>query len=381
MTSKLAWRTVAVLGSLAVLGYAGFVLIKTTPFDTTSQAQMQGMPGMEHEPEAPRMPGAAPEADMEHEAGEPEMAGHDMSPVDVSDAPAAGPDSRGGQLLEAKEIDGIKEFELSTSIIRWHILPDVEVGAYAYNGQVPGPLIHVQPDDRIRVRVRNDLANATTVHWHGLILPIEQDGVPELSHPPIPPGGEHVYEFEVPDTPGTYFYHTHFNADRQQPLGLYGALIIDGPARSPDVASEHVITLGEWTVIGSETYPAMQLEDMLPNYFTINGKSYPSTETVQAKVGDRVLFRLIGSGQFIHPIHIHGGPFEIVATDGNPVQEGARLTKDTVLVGPGERYDVVWTARNPGKWLLHCHINHHITNNGVETEGGGGMTMIIDVGA
>ena len=316
---------------------------------------------------------------MEHGPGAEGMGGHDMSPVDVSEAPAAGPEARGGQLLQPTLRDGVKEFELSTGVVRWSILPDLEVGAYAYNGQVPGPLIRVQPGDRIRVRVKNDLPNATTVHWHGLVLPIEQDGVPEISQPPIEPGGEHSYEFDVPNTPGTYFYHTHFNADRQQPLGLYGALIIDDPAGPLDVAHEQVITLGEWTVIGSESYPAMQLEDMLPNYFTFNGKSYPATETVHAKVGERILFRLIGSGQFIHPIHVHGGPFEIVATDGNPVPAAARLTKDTVLVGPGERYDVVWTARNPGKWLLHCHINHHITNDGGEVDGGGGMTMIIDV--
>jgi FtsP/CotA-like multicopper oxidase with cupredoxin domain len=316
---------------------------------------------------------------MEHGPGAEGMGGHDMSPVDVSEAPAAGPEARGGQLLQPTLRDGVKEFELSTGVVRWSILPDLEVGAYAYNGQVPGPLIRVQPGDRIRVRVKNDLPNATTVHWHGLVLPIEQDGVPEFSQPPIEPGGEHSYEFDVPNTPGTYFYHTHFNADRQQPLGLYGALIIGDPAGPLDVAHEQVITLGEWTVIGSESYPAMQLEDMLPNYLTFNGKSYPATETVHAKVGERVLFRLIGSGQFIHPIHVHGGPFEIVATDGNPVPAAARLTKDTVLVGPGERYDVVWTARNPGKWLLHCHINHHITNDGGEVDGGGGMTMIIDV--
>jgi FtsP/CotA-like multicopper oxidase with cupredoxin domain len=318
---------------------------------------------------------------MEHGSEGAEMGGHDMSPVDIGAAPAPIPDARGGQLLQPETRDGIKEFELTTGVVRWNILPDVEVGAYAYNGQVPGPLIRVQPHDRIRVRVKNDLPNATTVHWHGLIVPIEQDGVPMISQPPIQPGGEHVYEFDVPDTPGTYFYHTHYNADRQQPLGLYGALLIDDPAQAPDVAREHVITLGEWTIVGGETYPAMQLEDMLPNYFTFNGKSYPATETVAADVGDRILFRLIGSGQFIHPIHIHGGPFEIVATDGNPVPAAARLTKDTVLVGPGERYDVVWTARTPGKWLLHCHINHHVTNDGAEVDGGGGMTMIIDVSA
>jgi FtsP/CotA-like multicopper oxidase with cupredoxin domain len=331
-------------------------------------------------PQAPmhEMPGTM---GMGHGSNATGTAGHDMSPVDVSEALAAGPEARGGKLLEPMERDGVKEFELTTGIVRWHILPEVEIGAYAYNGQVPGPMIRVQPNDRVRVRVRNDLPEATTVHWHGLILPIEQDGVPELSQAPIPPGDEHVYEFDIPDTPGTYFYHTHFSADRQQPLGLYGALIIDDPEPPSDVASEHVIALGEWTVIGSETYPAMQLEGMLPNYFTFNGKSYPATDTLEAKVGHRILFRLIGTGQFIHPIHIHGGPFEIVATDGNPVPEGARLTKDTVLIGPGERYDVVWTARNPGKWLLHCHINHHITNDGAEVDGGGGMTMIIDVAA
>jgi FtsP/CotA-like multicopper oxidase with cupredoxin domain len=307
--------------------------------------------------------------------------GHDMSPVDVSQAPAAGPEARGGQPLEPTVQDGVKEFELTAGVVRWNILPDLQVGAYAYNGQVPGPLVRVQPGDRVRMRVRNELPEPTTVHWHGFVLPIDQDGVPELSQPPIPPGGKQVYEFRVDSTPGTYFYHTHLSADRQQPLGLYGPLIIKDPAASPQVASEYVIMLGEWTVIGGATYPAMQLDGMLPNYFTLNGKSYPATETLPAKVGDRILFRLIGSGQFIHPIHIHGGPFQIVATDGNPVPEGARLTKDTVLIGPGERYDVVWTARNPGKWLLHCHINHHVTNDGAEVDGAGGMTMVIDVAA
>jgi len=325
------------------------------------QAPMHDMPGM---------------TGVEHGPGGEGMGGHDMSPVDVSDAPAAGPETRGGQLLQPALRDGVKEFELSAGVVRWSILPDVEVGAYAYNGQVPGPLIRVQPGDRIRVRVKNDLPNATTVHWHGLVLPIEQDGVPEISQPPIQPGDEHSYEFDVPNTPGTYFYHTHFNADRQQPLGLYGALIIDNPAAPLDVAHEQVITLGEWTVIGSESYPAMQLEDMLPNYFTFNGKSYPATETVQAKVGERILFRLIGSGQFIHPIHIHGGT---VRDRGDPM--AARCPpqpRSPRTPFCAARASATTIARNPGKWLLHCHI-HHITNDGVDVEGGGGRTMIIDV--
>ena len=88
---------------------------------------------------------------------------------------------------------------------------------------------------------------------------------------------------------------------------------------------------------------------------------------------------MIGTGQFIHPMHIHGGPFRLVATDGNPVPEAAQLTKDTVLIGLGERYDVLWKAREPGKWLLHRHINHHTTNDEAEVAGGGGLTMVIEV--
>jgi FtsP/CotA-like multicopper oxidase with cupredoxin domain len=78
-------------------------------------------------------------------------------------------------------------------------------------------------------------------------------------------------------------------------------------------------------------------------------------------------------------MHLHGQPFQIVATDGNPVPAPVQWTKDTLLVGPGERYEVEFTARAPGRWLFHCHINHHTTNNGAEEEGGGGLTMVVNV--
>ena len=94
----------------------------------------------------------------------------------------------------------------------------------------------------------------------------------------------------------------------------------------------------------------------------------------------RVRVRFVGSSSgFIHPMHIHGGPFTIVETDGQPVPEAARLVKDTVNVAPGERYDVIWEARRPGKWLLHCHINHHTTNDNREEHGGGGLMLVLEV--
>jgi hypothetical protein len=99
-----------------------------------------------------------------------------------------------------------------------------------------------------------------------------------------------------------------------------------------------------------------------------------------AIIGQTVKLRFIGTNNnFIHPMHVHGGPFQVVAVDGNVLPESTRYLADTVNVGPGQRYDVIWTARRPGKWLVHCHIPHHTANNNVEVQGGGGLTMIIDV--
>ena len=126
---------------------------------------------------------------------------------------------------------------------------------------------------------------------------------------------------------------------------VYGALIVDPPPPAAAVARDYVVQIGEWRVVDGKTYPAMDLDGVLPNFFTLNGKAYPATERLQATVGERVRIRLVGSGQFLHPMHLHGQPFEIVATDGNAVPPGARLTRDTVLVRPGERSDVEFLAR------------------------------------
>ena len=134
--------------------------------------------------------------------------------------------------------------------------------------------------------------------------------------------------------------------------------------------------LSEARVVDGETYPAMPMAGMEPNYFLINGKAFPATETISIKQGDRVRIRFMGIGQLVHPMHLHGMPFKIVATDGYPVPEAAQLTKDTVLVSPGERYDVEFIASEPGHWMLHCHILHHTTNDGAEP---GGLMMMFDV--
>ena len=113
---------------------------------------------------------------------------------------------------------------------------------------------------------------------------------------------------------------------------------------------DYTIQLQEWLKREWLTYPAMLMEAALPNYFTINGKAYPSTDTVAMKVEQTIKIRFIGTNNnCVHPMHVHGGPFEVVVVDGVNLKDSARYRAVTVNVGPGQRFDVVWTARKPGK--------------------------------
>ncbi|RUO99841.1 DUF4396 domain-containing protein [Hyphomicrobium sp.] len=306
----------------------------------------------------------------------------DMAAVDPRQVTASyGLDRQGAQTLAPRIENGVKIFDLETSVIRWQILPSISVNAYAYNGQVPGPTLRFRRGDRVRINVTNRLPDSTTVHWHGLILPNVMDGPAKITQAPIENGQSYSYEFTAVQS-GTYFYHSHDHVDRQQALGLYGALIID-PANSADeIAADHdyTIQLQEWLVRDGLTYPAMPMEGGMPNYFTINGRAFPLTDTIKMKVGETVKIRFIGSSSgFIHPMHIHGGPFLVVARDGETLAPAARFKADSINVGPGQRYDVIWTALKAGKWMIHCHISHHTTNNNAEQQGGGGLMMDIDV--
>uniref|UniRef100_A9U825 Predicted protein n=1 Tax=Physcomitrium patens TaxID=3218 RepID=A9U825_PHYPA len=288
---------------------------------------------------------------------------------------------QGDQPLEPTLENGYKVFHLEANVFKWNILPNKSVDAYGFNGQVPGPRIRIKEGDHIKINVTNHLPEPTTVHWHGLILDNEMDGAGEITQRPIQPGETFTYTFDAVQS-GMYFYHSHYATDRQQSLGLYGMLMIDPKDKNqvPEHDVEAVVSLQEWLIRDGLTFPAMSMEGAFPNYFTINGKSFPATETIKMKVGQKALIRFVGSNNnFIHPMHIHGGPFEVIAQDGEPLPSSARYKADTVNVGPGQRFDVIWIARKPGKWLIHCHIPHHTTNDNVEVQGGGGLMMILDV--
>jgi len=311
--------------------------------------------------------GSAPESD--------DMGGHDMGAVSSEGVPDA-TETAGAQPL-AYTLDGdVKVFELTVQAVRWPILPDVVVTAWTYNGTVPGPMIRVTEGDQVRIVVTNTLDAPTAVHWHGILVPNAMDGVPGVTQDAIEPGETFTYEF-VARPAGTFMYHSHFETDEQIMLGLYAPFIID-PVQPEEPAPDVDVTLmlSEWRVVDGETFAVMPMAGLEPNYFTINGKAFPATETINVRRGQRVRLRIASIGQFVHPMHLHGLPFQIVATDGYPVPEAAQLTKDTISVAPGERYDIEFIASEPGQWLLHCHIPHHITNDGVEP---GGLVLVVNV--
>lgn len=301
-------------------------------------------------------------------------AAHMMEPISGSNVQPA-TEATGGQPLAYREENGVKIFELTTKVVQWPLMDGVSVTAYTYNGTVPGPMIRVIEGDQVRIIVKNELDEPTTIHWHGVAVPNAMDGVPGVTQDPIQPGEMFTYEFTAKPA-GTFMYHSHFDGDVQVGAGLYAPLIIDPkePASVPDV--DVTLMLSEWLVKDGHTYAAMPMSGMEPNYFTINGKAFPATETINVKKGQRVRLRFIAIGQFIHPMHLHGVPFQIVATDGHPVPEAAQLTKDTVSVAPGERYDIEFVATETGQWMLHCHILHHTTNDNVEP---GGLMLMINV--
>jgi len=169
----------------------------------------------------------------------PAEAMRDMAAVDPGEVDYTAPaGARGDQTLEPRMEDGVKVFDLNASVIKWNILPDEQIMAYAFNRQVPGPRIRVTQGDRMRINVTNDLPESTTVHWHGLVLPNEMDGPANITQDPIEPGGSFTYEFTAGQQ-GTYFYHSHDAPDRQEALGMYGALIVDPADESVDAAYDY----------------------------------------------------------------------------------------------------------------------------------------------
>ncbi len=263
-------------------------------------------------------------------------------------------------------------FELAVEETTWELLPGVTTTAVTFNRTVPGPLLRVTEGDDVRINVTNRLNEPTSVHWHGLHVPNEQDGVAGITQDAIAPGASYAYRFTAPHA-GTFMYHAHGPKSREQiDRGLYGALIIDPQGADPVMADrEYVLALQGW-MVDAQPMDAMSMQY---NYFTVNGKSYPATAPITVRTGELVRLRFVNPSQTIHPMHLHGTDMAILAKDGEALDAPRRV--NTLTLQPGDTYDVVFRADNPGRWLLHCHDLHHASNDGVEP---GGLIVEVRVG-
>jgi manganese oxidase len=219
-------------------------------------------------------------------------------------------------------------------------------------------MIEVNEGDRVRVIFENLLPESSSIHWHGLEIPVEMDGMPHISQKPVGPGGTFVYEFTVRQA-GTFFYHSH--GAMQEMMGMIG-LFVSHPREAwvPRVDQDYGIVLQEWALLPNNNIP--NTANMEFNWLTFNGRSGPDTTPLVVREGSRVRIRLVNLGMDHHPVHLHGNTFFVTGTEGGRQPETTWGPGNTVLVGVAQARDIEFVARNRGDWMLHCHLPHHMMN-------------------
>ena len=280
----------------------------------------------------------------------------------------------------------LREYDLTISPLRNEA--GASPHAIAINGSIPGPVLRFRQGDTARIHVRNGMPRGeVSLHWHGILLPNVQDGVPWITTPPILPGASHTFEFPLKHA-GTYWYHSHTGLQEQQ--GVYGAIVVEPATPQRRVDHDAVMLLSDWTaesptevmrtlMRGSGWYsirkgtaqsilgaaragasreywqrektrvPAMDVSDVAYDAFWINGQP---RQTQPARPGDRVRLRLINGGASTYfYVESSTGPLTIVAADGMNVQP---ISQKRLLIGMGETYDVLLTVPGPGAWEVRA---------------------------
>ena len=258
------------------------------------------------------------------------------------------------------EMDGAtKVFHLIAEPVKRKIAPFKTIDAWGYNGSCPGPTIQIQQGDHVRIILENRLPESTSIHWHGLEVPIEQDGTPWISQKPVAPSEKYTYEFTVHQE-GTFFYHAH--SAMQEMIGQIGFFVAhpQSPYR-PRVDHDYGIILQEWAVLPSNTVP--NTASMEFNWLTFNGLAAPATTPMLARLGTRVRLRIVNLGMDHHPIHLHGHQFVVTGTEGGRAPEATWMPMNTVLVGVAQARVIEFEAKYPGPWMIHCHLPHHMMNS------------------
>ncbi len=244
--------------------------------------------------------------------------------------------------------------------------------ALTANGVLPAPEIRFREGFLLRADIANGLAQATALHWHGLPVPNPMDGEIGVTQLPLGPGAVSVYEFPAA-SPGTYWYRSTAGVQRQ--LGLAGPFVVEEPENVYGTARDQVVFLSDWlsgdpaaVVPGlrerggepekdqrdrfvnpgpdGEAFPT----DVRFSSFLLNGRGHRNAWTCKASPGDRVRFRVInGSAQTFFRFMVTGHRLEVVAADGRLVEP---VVVDDIVVGTGERYDVIVTVGAAGSYAI-----------------------------
>jgi FtsP/CotA-like multicopper oxidase with cupredoxin domain len=328
--------------SLAAVAIA-FVVAAAVPIWSAGVGSSEAADKQSHDTAAEQTSAkdAADPSEAQHDHIDPNAMDELMAKRDKSfPAKTAG---QGAVVLTPKTLpDGTKEFDLTAKIAKWEVEPGKTVDAWTFNGVVPGPTLKVAVGDKVRVVVKNELPESTSVHWHGILLPNAMDGVANMTQDPIKPGTTFTYEFTA-ERAAVGWFHSHHDGTKQVANGLWGTFLMGEMPRPAGV-----------TVTQSST---MQLQDGGVIGLTINGKSFPATQPIRAKLGEWVEIHYVNAGQQAHPLHLHGLDQLVIAKDGYPISTPYRA--DTVFVAPGERYTVLIQANRVGTWAWHCHIFSH----------------------
>ncbi|NGP59386.1 multicopper oxidase family protein [Paenibacillus thiaminolyticus] len=311
----------------------------------------------------------------------------DSSQMNVESTQTQGLNNTGTIMTnETTRVDG-KEYTITAQANNLKVSDDKTLPVWTFNNSVPGPEIRVTVGDTVKINLKNELEEPVSIHWHGYPVPNEMDGIPGVTQDAVVPGKTFTYEFKA-TVPGTYWYHSHQDSVNQLDKGLYGALIVEDPNDSYD--RDYTLVLDEWISSGSMDregmdHGKMDMGDMkgmdhsqmnrsgmgsmeghdmsMYDLYTINGKTGDAIDKLMVKEGEKVRIRLINAGYLTHTMHLHGHEFKVVASDGQSVNSPAVITDQGIAIAPGERYDLEFTANNPGSWLLEEHGSDDKVNN------------------
>jgi FtsP/CotA-like multicopper oxidase with cupredoxin domain len=251
--------------------------------------------------------------------------------------------------LDLSSDPNVLEIDLEARVSNVELVAGTTTPAWTYDGAIPGPLLRAKVGDRLIVHFKNSLPEATTIHWHGLRIPADQDGVPGHGQAPVEPGGRVNYTFTLPDA-GTYWYHPHFDSAAQVANGLYGPIIVEDPAEPEGLGDEVVMMLSDIAVGADGALLSNEgggdlgtLFGREGNLLLVNGRVNPA---IHARSGLRQRWRVINAAQSRYfQLALPGTSFVRIGGDGGLAASPEVSTSPVVV--PAGRADFLVEPRSP----------------------------------